>query len=92
MRSGLWRWWPPLPDDLETWVTAIVDLASGGVGLELVGGASAIMGEPVRLDSKVAALRSVLFGVDLTCVSTIDVTMADLTTVTRDQLCLLPAG
>lgn len=79
-----------LPADLEVWIRAIVALPGGRVGLDLAGGAAAVLGEPSRLDDKMAAVRSVLFGVDLDCVTTIDATMADLTTLVRDPLCLPP--
>ena len=79
-----------LPDDLEVWTRAVVSLPRGRVGLDLAGGATAVLGEPSRLDDKMAAVRSVLFGVDLECVTTIDATMADLTTLVRDPLCLPP--
>lgn len=80
-----------LPSDLRVWVRAIVALPGGRVGLDLAGGGTAVLGEPARLDDKMASVRSVLFGVDLECVTAIDATMADLTTLVRDPLCLPPA-
>ena len=79
-----------LPADLRVWTRAIVALPRGRVGLDLAGGATAVLGEPSRLDDKMDSVRSVLFGVDLECVTTIDATMADLTTLVRDPICLPP--
>ena len=79
-----------LPADLQVWTRAVVSLPRGRVGLELAGGGTAMLGEPSRLDDKMAAVRSVLFGVDLECVTVIDATMADLTTLVRDPICLPP--
>ncbi len=79
-----------LPADLRVWTRAVVALPRGRVGLDLAGGATAVLGEPSRLDDKMASVRSVLFGVDLECVTAIDATMADLTTLVRDPLCLPP--
>lgn len=75
-----------LTADLRPWVAAVV-VDTGDVGLELVGGARVIMGPPVRLDDKVSAVRAVLAGVDLACITAIDVIAADQTTVRRDPLC-----
>ena len=78
-----------MPDDLRSWVrTLTVDESHTRVGLELVGGASALLGEPVLIDDKIASLRAVLAGTDLACITEIDVTMPDLPTVVRHSPCL----
>lgn len=82
-----------LPEDLAAWVEAITYSpgsspgARGLVGIDLVGRAQAHLGEPTLLDDKVQALRSVLNGVDLTCVRRIDVAVPDFPTVQRDPEC-----
>ncbi len=87
-----------LPDDLLAWVEAIThspgpnSQARGSVGLELVGEAQAYLGEATLLDDKVQALRSVLEGVDLTCIRVIDVAVPDFPTVRRDSACSASAG
>jgi hypothetical protein len=75
-----------LTADLRPWVSAVV-VDDGDVGVELVGGVTVVMGPPVRLDDKVSAIRAVLAGVDLTCITTVDVIAPDQTTVRRDPLC-----
>lgn len=75
-----------LTADLGPWVTAVT-VNGDRVGLDLVGGAGVTMGPAVRLDDKVTAVRAVLAGVDLACISSIDVTAADQTTVRRDPVC-----
>jgi cell division protein FtsQ len=75
-----------LTADLGPWVTAVT-VDGERVGLELVGGVKVSMGPAVLLDDKVTAVRAVLAGVDLTCISTVDVTAADQTTVRRDPVC-----
>lgn len=77
-----------MPDDLRSWVETVT-LEPGGerVGLALVGGATAVLGEPVLIEDKVSALRAVLATTDLACVTTIDVTMPDIATLTRHQPC-----
>ena len=75
-----------LTADLRPWVAAVV-VDDGDVGVELVGGATVTMGPPVRLDDKVSAVRAVLAGVDLACITTIDVIAPDQTTVRRDPRC-----
>lgn len=97
-----------LPDDLRPWVDAVtlegsaadvsaVDGSAEGssvaaVGLALVGGAVVEMGPAELLADKVAAVRAVLDGTDLTCVRVIDVTVADLATIVRDPACGGGAG
>ena len=83
-----------LPDDLRVWVEAVtvvpgygMGVSGSGVGLALVGGASVVLGDAALLDHKIAALRSVLVGVVLDCVVSIDATMADLTVVDRHPSC-----
>ena len=46
-----------------------------------------MLGEPVLIDDKISALRAVLATADLECVTTIDVTMPDIATVTRHRPC-----
>jgi cell division protein FtsQ len=75
-----------LTADLRPWVAAVL-VDDGDVGIELVGGAKVTMGPPVRLDDKVSAVRAVLAGVDLACITTIDVIAPDQTTVRRDPRC-----
>lgn len=87
-----------VPDDLFEWIETITysgggsSEARGVVGLDLVGEAQAHLGEPTLLDDKVQALRSVLYGVDLTCIRTIDVAVPDFPTVRRDPVCSAWAG
>jgi len=77
-----------MPDDLRAWVSTVtLDADHDRVGLALVGGATVALGEPVLIDDKISALRSVLATADLECVTTIDVTMPDIATVTRHQPC-----
>ena len=87
-----------LPDDLSAWVEAITysqgpsPEARGLVGIDLVGEAEAHLGESTILSDKVEALRSVLNGVDLTCVRVIDVAVPDFPTIRRDPVCSAWAG
>ena len=87
-----------IPDDLAAWVEAITyspgasEGARGLVRIDLVGEAEAHLGEPTLLGDKVQALRSVLNGVDLSCVRMIDVAVPDFPTVQRDQVCAARAG
>ena len=77
-----------MPDDLRTWVGAVtLDPDSGQLGLQLTGGATVMLGEQNLLDDKISAVRAVLSGTDLGCITEIDVIMPDLTTVTRHQPC-----
>lgn len=77
-----------MPDDLRAWVGAVtLDPGSGQLGLQLVGGATVMLGEQNLLDDKISAVRAVLAGTDLDCITEIDVIMPDLTTVTRHQPC-----
>lgn len=77
-----------MPDDLRAWVRTVT-LGEGQtrIGLELIGGATAVLGDPVLIDDKISALRAVLSTADLECITTIDVTMPDLATVTRHHPC-----
>ena len=87
-----------IPDDLAAWVEAITYSrgasagARGLVGIDLVGEAEARLGEATLLGDKVQALRSVLNGVDLSCVRMIDVAVPDFPTVQRDPVCAAWAG
>ncbi|MXW95191.1 MAG: FtsQ-type POTRA domain-containing protein [Acidimicrobiaceae bacterium] len=77
-----------MPDDLRAWVeTVTLEQGQNRMGLELIGGATAVLGDPVLIDAKVSALRAVLAAADLACITTIDVTMPDLATVTRHHPC-----
>ena len=77
-----------MPDDLRDWVSTVtVDPAGEELGLELSGGAAVILGEAVLLEAKMSAVRSVLAGTDLECVTEIDVTMPDIATVRRHPAC-----
>lgn len=77
-----------MPDDLRAWVrTVTVEAGQNRIGLELIGGATAVLGDPVLIDDKISALRAVLATADLECITTIDVTMPDLATVTRHHPC-----
>ncbi len=77
-----------MPDDLRAWVrTVTVEEGQDRMGLELIGGATALLGDPVLIDDKISALRAVLATADLECITTIDVTMPDLATVTRHHPC-----
>ena len=77
-----------MPDDLRAWVqTVTLEAGHDRMGLALVGGATVMLGEPVLIDDKMSALRAVLATADLECVTTIDVTMPDIATVTRHHPC-----
>lgn len=77
-----------MPDDLRAWVeTVTLEQGQNRMGLELIGGATAVLGDPVLIDAKVSALRAVLAAADLACITTIDVTMPDIATVTRHHPC-----
>lgn len=77
-----------MPDDLRAWVrTVTLEEDQNRIGLELVGGATAVLGDPILIDDKVSALRAVLATADLECITTIDVTMPDIATVTRHHPC-----
>lgn len=77
-----------MPADLRAWVqTILIDPVSGRLGLDLVGSATADLGDDTLLADKMESLRSVLAGADLTCVSAIDVSVADLPTIQRDPVC-----
>ena len=77
-----------MPDDLRAWVeTVTLEQGQNRMGLELIGGATAVLGDPVLIDAKVSALRAVLAAADLACITTIDVTMPDLAPVTRHPPC-----
>jgi len=77
-----------MPDDLRAWVDAVtLDPGSGQLGLQLVGGATVLIGEQNLLDDKISAVRAVLAGTDLDCITEIDVIMPDLATVARYQPC-----
>lgn len=82
-----------IPDDLRPWIEAITIGSGSGatsgpfVGLDLVGSARVEMGTAELLDDKLAALRAILAGVDLSCLDVIDIAVADVVTVTRDPVC-----
>ena len=77
-----------IPNDLRTWVTTVtLEADHDRIGLRLVGGATVMLGEAVLMDDKMSALRAVLAGTDLECVTTIDVTMPDIATMTRHEPC-----
>lgn len=77
-----------MPEDLRAWVSTVsLDADHGEIGLALVGGATVVLGEPVLVDDKISALRAVLATADLECITTIDVTMPDIATVTRHSPC-----
>lgn len=74
------------PDDLRTWIDAIT-LDGSTLGLDLIGTARVHLGGSDFVTDKLAAVRSLLDGIDLTCLDLIDVAVADLPTVTRDAAC-----
>ena len=77
-----------MPEDLRAWVTAVtLDADSEHIGLQLSGGVAVILGEPDLLDDKMSAVRALLAGTELDCITAIDVTMPDIATVTRHDLC-----
>lgn len=77
-----------MPDDLREWVGAVtLDPVNGHLGLQLVGGATVVLGEQNLMDDKISAVRAVLAGTELDCITEIDVIMPDITTVTRHQPC-----
>ena len=75
-----------VPDDLRTWIDAIT-LDGSTLGLDLIGTARVHLGGSDFVTDKLAAVRSLLDGIDLTCLDLIDVAVADLPTVTRDAAC-----
>ncbi len=75
-----------VPDDLLPWIDAIT-LDDSMLGLDLIGSARVHLGGADFVADKLAAVRSLLDGVDLTCLDLIDVAVADLPTVTRDAAC-----
>ena len=81
-----------LTEDLRSWVELIRVGPKREVSLALAGGATAVLGEPALLDDKIAALRALLAGVELECIVSIDVTMADLATVVRHPSCMSAQG
>ena len=77
-----------LPDDLRAWVSAVTaDPVDGRLGLQLSGGATVLLGQQDLLDDKISAVRAVLAGTELDCITGIDVTMPDIVTVTRHEPC-----
>ncbi len=79
-----------LPDDLVPWIDAITvspDRSDVELGLDLVGGARADLGDSGLLAHKLEAVRAILAGADLRCLAVIDVRVADVTTLTRDPVC-----
>ena len=77
-----------MPDDLRAWVRAVtVDPGNGQLGLQLIGGANVVLGEQNLLDDKMSAVRTVLAGTELDCITEIDVIMPDIAAVTRHQPC-----
>ena len=77
-----------MPDDLRAWVrTVTLEESRNLTSLELIGGATVVLGEPVLIDDKVSAVRAVLVRTDLACIAEIDVTMPDLPTVVRHRPC-----
>ena len=81
-----------IPDDLAPWVESVT-MTSGtagspvDLGLDLTGSASADLGNADLIEDKLAAVRAVLQRIDLACLDVIDVTVADLATITRDEVC-----
>ena len=78
----------PIPSDLRDWIVAVALDDASGIRLELYGGATAVLGEPVLVDDKISAVRAVLAGAELECVQVIDVIMPDTATVSRHHGCL----
>lgn len=77
-----------MPEDLRAWVRSVtLETDHDEIGLALVGGATVVLGEPVLIDDKISALRAMLATADLECITTIDVTMPDIATVTRHHPC-----
>ena len=77
-----------MPEDLRAWVSAVTfDPVGGQLGLQLIGGATVMLGEQNLLDDKISAVRAVLAGTELDCITEIDVIMPDITTVARHQPC-----
>lgn len=77
-----------MPEDLRAWVrTVALEEGRNRISLQLIGGATASLGDPVLIDDKISALRAVLATADLECITTIDVTMPDLATATRHHPC-----
>ena len=77
-----------MPDDLRAWIrTVTLDPDNEHLGLQLSGGSTVILGEPDLLEDKMNAVRAVLAGTELECITEIDVTMPDLATVTRHDRC-----
>lgn len=78
-----------IPDDLAPWVEGVHVEEGTPTTLvaDLLGSATADFGDTALLGDKVASLRAVLAGVELACIARIDVSVADLPTVTPDPAC-----
>lgn len=81
-----------LPADLTAWVEAItIDVGTSdtgpSLGLDLMGSARVHLGFADLVDDKLAAVRALLQSADLACLDLIDVSVADLPTMTRDADC-----
>jgi cell division protein FtsQ len=87
-----------IPDDLLSWVDAVTLVGKSipadqhDLGLDLVGSAQVRLGGVEFIDDKLAAVRAVLEGTDLSCVELIDVAVADLPTMLRNDSCEAGAG
>lgn len=75
--------------DLVPWVerVRIHEGERTTLSLELIGTATAVLGDTSLLGDKLEALRAVLTGADLGCIDEIDVAVADFPTITRDAVC-----
>lgn len=78
-----------LPPDIRSWIenvpTGVGEEAS--LTLDLVGTAVAELGDTTLLADKITALRAVLAGTDLRCISAIDLSVPDLPAVAREPVC-----
>lgn len=82
-----------LPEDLHTWVesTSLIPAGTDGtrfhLSLNLVGGATAKLGNPTLREAKIESLRTVLGRVDLEHICSIDVTVPELPIIRRHPSC-----
>ena len=80
-----------VPDDLAPWIETFgIDYDGNEAGelvLDLIGSAEAELGHATDLAAKLDALRTVLGRVDRTCITLIDLRVAELPGVQRDPTC-----
>ncbi|MGI9606796.1 MAG: cell division protein FtsQ/DivIB [Acidimicrobiales bacterium] len=82
-----------LPAQLAPWIETWTVDSRGVVSAELVGSAKAVFGDDLDHRTRFVSLASILDGgVTLSCISAIDLTIADSPVVHRNRDCLARAG